>query len=576
MTGRADPRRSLGTFQSVARDLFGAGDATAVARLVRETTVDLLGNPSVYVHLFDGATTRLVPAATPPDVSRERDGLAVEPADGALAWTAYLSGTPAVRQALDDDEHVFGPDDGLSRATLLPVGEYGVLTVAGEAPTRRTDETTQVSLLVTLAEAALDRLRCQHRLSAGEHVRREQATRIDRLEGWLRTLIDVERVVARARTRTGLERTVCDRLADVDDVECVWIGEPDPVTDTLTPRAWTTDRRECFDDASLDLDAGEDDDVAPAVRAARTRETVRVSDVSEGLHAAAWRRELLARGARSTASVPIAYGDDVYGVLTVSSERPDAFDDRAIELLESVATSLGHAIHAHELRRALYTDSVTELEIESDRSDDFFSRLARETGCRVEFESVAPVDAEETRRVLFTTTGAPAEAVAAVFADAPRIEGYDHLATRQGAEVFLIRLRGPFLVAELADCGAAVQHLAAEGSTTAIGVELPGTTDVRRFVERIQRICPGASIRSRTDHERPIRTRRSFRERFEERLTDRQLEALRVAARSGFFEWPRAVTGEGLAEMLDISQPTFSRHLREAERKFVDLVFDGS
>jgi len=43
---------------------------------------------------------------------------------------------------------------------------------------------------------------------------------------------------------------------------------------------------------------------------------------------------------------------------------------------------------------------------------------------------------------------------------------------------------------------------------------------------------------------------------------------------SGFFESPRDHTGTEVAEMLDISPPAFSNHIRAAERKLFDSVFD--
>jgi predicted DNA binding protein len=47
---------------------------------------------------------------------------------------------------------------------------------------------------------------------------------------------------------------------------------------------------------------------------------------------------------------------------------------------------------------------------------------------------------------------------------------------------------------------------------------------------------------------------------------------LEAAFFAGYFEWPRDVSGEDLAESLGVSSPTFHQHLRNAQRKLLDAV----
>ena len=63
--------------------------------------------------------------------------------------------------------------------------------------------------------------------------------------------------------------------------------------------------------------------------------------------------------------------------------------------------------------------------------------------------------------------------------------------------------------------------------------------------------------------------------RFDEsgvRLTDRQYEVVQAALEAGYFEWPRGVTSDELADELGISRATLLEHLRKAESK---LIADG-
>lgn len=53
------------------------------------------------------------------------------------------------------------------------------------------------------------------------------------------------------------------------------------------------------------------------------------------------------------------------------------------------------------------------------------------------------------------------------------------------------------------------------------------------------------------------------------KLTDRQFEAIECALSEGYFEWPREVDSEAIAEKLGVSRATFLEHLRKAESKLL-------
>ena len=53
------------------------------------------------------------------------------------------------------------------------------------------------------------------------------------------------------------------------------------------------------------------------------------------------------------------------------------------------------------------------------------------------------------------------------------------------------------------------------------------------------------------------------------RLTDKQQEAISLAFRLGYFDTPRKISVDGLAEKLDLSSSTLAVHLRRAERRLL-------
>lgn len=102
--------------------------------------------------------------------------------------------------------------------------------------------------------------------------------------------------------------------------------------------------------------------------------------------------------------------------------------------------------------------------------------------------------------------------------------------------------------------------------------DLPSSADVRGFIERFQTQYESAEFVARHERERSIRTREGFYARLEDALTDRQFEVLKTAYYSGFFASPRRSTGGDVAELLGVSQPTVTEHLRTAQRKILDLL----
>lgn len=54
------------------------------------------------------------------------------------------------------------------------------------------------------------------------------------------------------------------------------------------------------------------------------------------------------------------------------------------------------------------------------------------------------------------------------------------------------------------------------------------------------------------------------------RLTQRQVEALVAAIHAGYYETPRRLTAEQLAERMELARSTFQEHLRKAERAVME------
>jgi predicted DNA binding protein len=105
-------------------------------------------------------------------------------------------------------------------------------------------------------------------------------------------------------------------------------------------------------------------------------------------------------------------------------------------------------------------------------------------------------------------------------------------------------------------------------------VEAPQAVDVRALVTAFLDRYPGLDLDAQRTRERSIRTLLELQDALSEQLTPRQRETLETAYSAGYFDWPRESSGEEIAELLGITQPTFNKHLRAAERKTFSMLLN--
>ena len=108
---------------------------------------------------------------------------------------------------------------------------------------------------------------------------------------------------------------------------------------------------------------------------------------------------------------------------------------------------------------------------------------------------------------------------------------------------------------------------ATEPDSATVEIELPIENDVLTAVKLLEDAFGTVTVRSVSDSGASNETATLYTET----LTGKQLEALRAAYHSGYFERPRERSATEIADSLGVSHSTFLRHLRAAEAK----VFAG-
>ncbi len=423
------------------------------------------------------------------------------------------------------------------------------------APLPEHDEGSVVVAHIDITQRKLAELRARRQRRELEHL-------MSRIDGLVE---DVMESVLQADTREEVERTVCERLHSVEPYVCAWVSQVDLRTETLSPTAAAC---EVFPDET-ELALGTDD---PVVRAAETGEPQVVQNTAEAPVADVHRTTLLDEPG-AIAAFPLVHGDTSYGVLTVASTEPDAFDERELAVLNVLARAASVAINAIEGRRILTTDSVVEVEIGLTDEGLFFDDLSAAFECTLTYEG-SLYESDGSVVMLFVVEGADPEAVVAAAREHGGVEDVTLVSKGDEQGVVEFAVSDPPVVSELAERGAETTGIVAEGGQVRITLELPTSADPRSILEQLSERYPSTDLLARRERERTEQTKQELVADIEGRLTARQQLALQKAYLGGFFDWPRSISGEDLAESMDISPSTYHQHLRAAEKKVLASLFE--
>lgn len=396
-------------------------------------------------------------------------------------------------------------------------------------------------------------------------VQRDALERLNRINTVIR---DVNRAVVDASTRTEVEQAVCTKLAGARGYAFVWMGVADSMIQKLTPVAMGGGPDDCV---ALDALVGTEitDLDATALHTGEVIVQTLADEQDRG-----WLQAARDQGYRSRAAVPIVYEGSTYGVLSVYSESSQAFNSREADVLGELGETIGLAINALERKEALITDQVLELGFQSTELAAPFVEATSQQRGTIRVDRVIPYGDDTTLAYYHISDMDQQEILEAfeqfdVVADA-RILGQTDTGCRVEA-----RLEGETLVSVFATHGGRVKHIAFEDGMCEIVAEVPYGIDVRRVVDGIQGVYPSVELVAKKAVERERTSPMTLDTAVEEKLSDRQYDALGAAYSAGFFNWPRDSTGEDLATALGVSAPTFHEHLRAAQRKLVATVFDA-
>ncbi|WP_279529846.1 bacterio-opsin activator domain-containing protein [Halospeciosus flavus] len=393
---------------------------------------------------------------------------------------------------------------------------------------------------------------------------RRQLAALNQLNGVVHGV--TEAVIDRS-TRQEIEQTACDRLAESDSYAFAWVGEPDSRSQTLTVRAASGDEPD-LDDVTVPTDGDESRPSARALQtqAVQTMHDAPVSPVTES------RDGERAPEFASGAAIPIVHEDTVYGVLTVYATREGAFRDEERSVVSHLGEILGHAIAAAERKRALLGDTQVELDFEIRNLVDSFDG-AGSFDEAITLDRTVPVSDDEFL-VYGTASESEIESLRAMVEEITSWETLDVVSEQLEGVRFELRISDAPIMSEVASLGGSIEYVVVEANDLQMTVRLPQDVEVRQVVETIHERYPQAEAVARRQVSEEEDPSEQIQRVWTDELTDRQRTVVETAYFSGFFEWPRDTTGGEVAESLGISTPTFSEHLRSAEKKLFAGILD--
>lgn len=495
------------------------------------------------------------------------------PIEGSLVGRVFREGDYQVHDDITTEEEVYDPETRVRSELILPLGQYGVFN-ASSTEVGAFDE-VDVSIGRVLAANVQTALQRVDQLEERRARRRELKRQRDELATLSRINVLVEDTIGAlvdAATREEIEETVCEQLATSDFYSGAWIGKRDSSSESVVFRTGVEGKGESIESLlGTDGELSIPNPVATAIAENAPQVIQRLQP--EGRLSDQLRTGLVSNGILACLVIPLAYADTVFGTLVVHKPTPDSFSDREQTALETLGRVVGFVINATNNRQLLLGNTAVELEVAIRNTETWFLLAAERLGATVSVEGLVPTDDEVIEYV--TIQDAPNDAVPATLLDVSAVTD-TRVVAADSTRLFLqctIRESEADLRA-LTDYGATIQTVRAADGTGTITARFPAATSVREAIAVLEDAFPTAELISKRIVDISDRSWARINQTVTDRLTDKQLTALRAAFLGGYYHSPRDTTAQELADSLDIAPSTLYQHLQAAHRKLLATVFD--
>lgn len=553
--------RILRELHTATREFHPPSSFPVIAEFLVEFVERAFGFGYVSVKRFDEGAGCLQPAARSSSVDAPVAPGPVDPGPNPI-WEAYRNGESRIVDGRKIEEDT---DMAMNQALIVPIGDFGV-TLACTTGERAFDDVDQdlIEVVAANAESAFQRHHSDRvRSEITEELSTQQA-KVDELKRVIDVIQGVQRRIADSESQEALDAGVCEELSRTEAVDFVWVGRPKGQDADLDPVAWAGEDGRYLDS----IGTAETDSPVPAQRAATSHEPYRCSNISERVIDEPWAKEALSVEFRSVVCIPLVYDDVLYGVLTAYSRTDEAFGQLYEDFLTDIASLMSNYSRILDNRYEGSKRGFTELEFSLSDETYPLQRLAAETDAAIRYDTVAE-SATDAVRSLVTVERGDAEQVLEAARSTASIVDAEWFGTVEHGQLSLW-ITKPFLASDIVKHGGRLLESTATADGTTVRVALPTTASPRPLLDSLTSRYPDIDLLARRQTTSPDGPETAT---IADRLTDRQHEILNAAYHGGYYETPRKVTGEDLAESFDISSPAVYNHLQAAHRTVLETVF---
>ena len=556
--------QSLQVINQAGQEVLKQEAVSTIAQRIADAAAELSGASGAAILLYDEQAEGLVPIATAGSLSEWAAGPAQFSPGSNLPWMVFTRGLSiAPGDELTDCDPL---PQWIGDAHVHPLSNHGVLILQarGHAESHVLPGEL-VEMINRTAVAAFDRAERHQALRKRERESLQQAEQLQQLSRLNEDIRAIVKSVVQAGSRESICHILCDTLYEHDQFSGVWVGDPDYSSQRLCVQCAAGDA----DHLLADMMPLTGNSSFPAMQAKEKREPIIVSDVAARPAADTWRHTALIHDIRSIASVPLLFGDVLYGVLTMHSAQPSTFDALTTSVLTELGELVGYIINSVAERNALLADELIELTFVLQGADDVFVDLATACEATIHIDNILK-RSEFTFLVHFTVEDVNPERVLEIATRASMISEIEVVADEPNPRFEAITV-GECVGTELADMGAHLRTIAIAEDACELCVSIPPNRDIRSIVNQLtDRYVDVELVTQRHTSVRPPTSRQWL---VQEHLTNRQATILQTAFFSGYFDTPRKRTGVEIAASLDISQPGFAKQLRRAQYRLFEALF---
>ncbi|MFB6198511.1 MAG: bacterio-opsin activator domain-containing protein, partial [Halobacteriaceae archaeon] len=228
--------------------------------------------------------------------------------------------------------------------------------------------------------------------------------------------------------------------------------------------------------------------------------------------------------------------------------------------------TVGHTIHRIRQQDALISPKRLELGFAISNAKTPLGRLGQALGTSYSVSPYNPKGADEVGFLCEADDLGSSEFEAAGN-ELGDVLDCQILSDDDSSLVFLAQPNRKTIPDHIAELGGELREMIVDAPTCNVRADFPKTADVRAISDALSRHFPSVELSSRQmrTESTPTMTRDSLTS-----LTERQQEVLQLALMEGYFEWPRDVSAEDMADSLGIDSSTLHRHLRVGLRKVLE------